>query len=167
MQSLSEKLLLLQENDENICIKIKDVEINNNSIASKILIIEDEIKNTSQYNIQLNQQLNRFIQLETTITSRNDLEHLTSLVLQNENLNKEKSDITESNKINLRNLKQQIIDLNNNEDDLKKCREVENIHEKVGRQFFYYFHFFYYFCYFYFYYFYYCIPHKHTTQIIL
>ena len=167
MQSLSEKLLLLQENDENICIKIKDVEINNNSIASKILIIEDEIKNTSQYNIQLNQQLNRFILLETTITSRNDLEHLTSLVLQNENLNKEKSDITESNKITLRNLKQQIIDLNNNEDDLKKCREVENIHEKVGRQFFYYFHFFYYFCYFYFYYFYYCTPHKHTTQIIL
>ena len=132
MQSLSEKLLSLQENDKNICIKIKDVEINNNSIASKILIIEDEIKNTYQYNLQLNQQLNRFIQLETTITSRNDLEHLTSLVLQNENLNKEKSDITESNKITMRNLKQQIIDLNNNEDDLKKCREVENIHEKVS-----------------------------------
>ena len=132
MQSLSEKLLSLQENDENICMKIKDVEINNNSIESKILIIEDEIKNTYQYNLQLNQQLNRFMQLETTITSRNDLEHLTSLVLQNENLNKEKSDITESNKITLRNLKQQIIDLNNNEDDLKKCREVENIHEKVS-----------------------------------
>ena len=159
MQSLSEKLLLLQENDENICIKIKDVEINNNSIASKILIIEDEIKNTSQYNIQLNQQLNRFILLETTITSRNDLEHLTSLVLQNENLNKEKSDITESNKITIRNLKQQIIDLNNNEDDLKKCREVENVHEKVSN--------FLFFKFFKFFYFYYCIPDKHSTQVIL
>lgn len=122
----------LTEEERNINERVIVLEASNKSLLSHISYLIEGTDSTYDYNVQLKQQLDKFINLEVAISSQHDLHRLLDLVTLSESFEKQEKDLRASCKLMASDLKNQIATFNDEEADEKdKSARVEEIHAAV------------------------------------